>query len=184
MLRLFRVADERGTAALPLGARTGRSQALARARRRARAATRRWSTRCKALLTRPGTRGEFLLEMHELGVLGALLPEFGRVTAQHQHDLYHVYTVDVHSLFAVRRLYALRAGDLRRARSPSSRREMRELDDPLPLYLGMLLHDAGKGMGGNHSEKGQRLMAALGERLGSHRPPARRSPSSSCSSIC
>ena len=98
-------------------------------------------------------------------MLGAVVPEFGRVTAHHQHDLYHVYTVDVHTLFAVRRLYALRAGDLVEP-EPELSREMRELKDPLPLYLGMLLHDAGKGMGGNHSEKGRVLMETLGARLG------------------
>ena len=55
-----------------------------------------------------------------------------------------MYTVDVHTLFAVRRLYALRAGDLVE-QEPELSREMRDLKDPLPLYLGMLLHDAGKG---------------------------------------
>ncbi|ATB39336.1 [protein-PII] uridylyltransferase [Cystobacter fuscus] len=119
----------------------------------------------KALFARPGTRGELLFELHDMGLLGAVVPEFGRVTAHHQHDLYHVYTVDVHTLFAVRRLYTLRAGDLV-AQEPELSREMRELSDPLPLYLGMLLHDAGKGMGGDHSEKGRLLMVALGERLG------------------
>lgn len=119
----------------------------------------------KTLFARPGTRGELLFELHDSGVLGAVVPEFGRVTAHHQHDLYHVYTVDVHTLFAVRRLYALRAGDLVEE-VPELSREMRDLADPLPLYLGMLLHDAGKGMGGNHSEKGRVLMETLGERLG------------------
>jgi [protein-PII] uridylyltransferase len=119
----------------------------------------------KALLTRPDSRGAYLNEMHELGVLGAVLPEFGRVTALHQHDLYHVYTVDVHSLFALKRLYFLRAGDLQRD-EPQLSREMSQLADPLPLYLGMLFHDAGKGMGGNHSERGRALMAQVCDRLG------------------
>lgn len=118
----------------------------------------------KACFARPGTRGELLFELHDTGVLGALLPEFGRVTAHHQHDLYHVYTVDVHTLFAVRRLQALRAGDLLE-QQPELSREMRDLADPLPLYLGMLMHDAGKGLGGGHSEKGRQLMAAVAERL-------------------
>ncbi|HZA51196.1 MAG TPA: [protein-PII] uridylyltransferase, partial [Myxococcaceae bacterium] len=116
------------------------------------------------LFSRPGSRGQFLFEMHELGALGAVMPEFGRITAHHQHDLYHVYTVDVHSLFATRRLYGLRAGEAVEE-VPELSREMHELEDPLPLYLGMLLHDAGKGMGGNHSEKGRVLMVQLGERL-------------------
>jgi [protein-PII] uridylyltransferase len=119
----------------------------------------------RSLLVRSGTRGDALEQMHALGVLGALVPEFGRVTARHQFDLYHAYTVDVHSLRAVRRLYALRAGELVET-EPERTRVIRDLSDVLPLVLGMLLHDAGKGMGGDHSERGRELMASLGSRLG------------------
>jgi len=118
----------------------------------------------KHLVGRAGTRGQFLFPMHELGVLGAVLPEFARVTAHHQHDLYHVYTVDVHSLFALRRLYELRAGDLVE-KEPELSRLMRDLEDPLPLYLGMLFHDAAKGLGGNHSIRGKELISRAAERL-------------------
>jgi len=118
----------------------------------------------KALFTSPAARGAVLDEMHALGVLGALIPEFGRITAHHQNDLYHVYTVDVHTLRALRRLYALRAGDLVDV-EPDLGRRMADLPDPLPLFLGMLLHDAGKGMGGDHSVRGCELMQALGARL-------------------
>ena len=162
VVRLFHAADELGvpvyswaldqvTQALPALARARASQPVVEALR--------------ALLVRPGTRGEALEAMHALGVLGALVPEFGRVTARHQFDLYHAYTVDVHSLRAVRRLYALRAGDLVEA-EPERTRAIRDLPDVLPLVLGMLLHDAGKGMGGDHSQRGRELMAALGNRLG------------------
>src|SRR4029079_13117476 len=118
----------------------------------------------KALFTSPAGRGAVLDEMHALGVLGALVPEFGRITAHHQNDLYHVYTVDVHTLRALRRLYALRSGDLVDV-EPELGRLMADLEDPLALFLGMLLHDAGKGMGGDHSVRGKELMAVLGERL-------------------
>ncbi len=118
----------------------------------------------RALLVRQGTRGEALEAMHALGLLGVLVPEFGRVTARHQFDLYHAYTVDVHTLRALRRLYALRAGDFVET-EPERTRAIRDLADTLPLVLGMLLHDAGKGMGGDHSERGRELMAALAERL-------------------
>ncbi len=119
----------------------------------------------KALFTSPAERGAVLDEMHALGVLGALVPEFGRITAHHQNDLYHVYTVDVHTLRALRRLYSLRAGDLVDV-EPELGRLIADLEDPLGLFLGMLLHDAGKGMGGDHSVRGKELMAVLGERLG------------------
>jgi [protein-PII] uridylyltransferase len=161
-LELLRVADESGLELASL-TRDQLSQAV-RAIQAARA-TQQVVTALKALLVRPGTRGAFLVPMHELGILGAVLPEFGRITAFHQHDLYHVYTVDVHSLFALRRLYALRAGDLF-DEQPEFTREMQALEDPLPLYLGMLFHDAGKGMGGNHSQRGKELMVQVGERLG------------------
>ncbi|WNG27215.1 [protein-PII] uridylyltransferase [Cystobacter fuscus] len=162
MLDFVRTAEEHG---LPLYSwARGQAQQALPALVAARA-TPAVTAAFKALFARPGTRGELLFELHDLGLLGAVVPEFGRVTAHHQHDLYHVYTVDVHTLFAVRRLYTLRAGDLV-AQEPELSREMRELTDPLPLYLGMLLHDAGKGMGGDHSEKGRLLMVALGERLG------------------
>ncbi|MET0402642.1 MAG: [protein-PII] uridylyltransferase [Cystobacter sp.] len=162
MLDFVRTAEEHG---LPLysGARGQVAGALAALE--AARATPAVVAAFKALFARPGTRGELLFELHDMGLLGAVVPEFGRVTAHHQHDLYHVYTVDVHTLFALRRLYTLRAGDLVE-QEPELSREMRELTEVLPLYLGMLLHDAGKGLGGDHSEKGRVLMEALGERLG------------------
>lgn len=161
LLRLFRVAEEENlplhswardqvTLALPaLALANGEGEVV---------------DELKALFSRPGTRGRSLQEMHELGVLGAVLPEFGRITAHHQHDLYHVYTVDIHSLFAVRRLMALRAGDLLEE-EPALTREMQELSDPLPLYLGMLLHDCGKGLGGDHSRRGEALAEEIAVRL-------------------
>ena len=161
ILKLFRVADEQG---LPLysWAKEQVVQALP-VLCQARAAP-EVVQEMKGLLQRRDTHGQFLFEMHELGALGAVLPEFGRVTALHQHDLYHVYTVDVHTLFALRRLYALRAGDLVE-QEPQLSRQMRDLEDPLPLYIGMLLHDAGKGMGSDHSKRGAELAEALATRL-------------------
>ncbi len=110
-------------------------------------------------------RGQWLRQMHREGALGALLPEFGRVTAKHQHDLYHVYTVDVHTVFAMERLGQLRSGDLIE-QEPQLSLVAREIPRPLALSLGVLFHDAGKGMGGNHSEKGADLVRAVCERLG------------------
>ncbi|HSP78800.1 MAG TPA: [protein-PII] uridylyltransferase, partial [Myxococcaceae bacterium] len=162
ILELFRTAEEH---ALPLYSWAREQVVQSLPALEAARSTPAVTSAFKALFARPGSRGELLFELHDSGVLGAVVPEFGRVTAHHQHDLYHVYTVDVHTLFAVRRLYALRAGDLLE-QEPELSREMRDLKDPLPLYLGMLLHDAGKGLGGDHSEKGRVLMEGLGERLG------------------
>ncbi len=116
-----------------------------------------------AMFTRPGTRGRFLTAMHEVGVLERVLPEFARVTARRQIDLYHVYTVDVHSLFAVRRLLALRNGDLHvEVLTPL----MQGLAHPLGLYLGTLFHDIGKGSGKDHSTRGAEIAAAACVRMG------------------
>ncbi len=113
--------------------------------------------------TRPGTRGRFLQAMHELGVLPRVLPEFARVTARRQIDVYHVYTVDVHSLFAVRRLLALRCGDVK---EPGLGELMQRLERPLALYLGTLFHDIGKGSGNDHSMRGAQIAAEACLRMG------------------
>ncbi len=161
VLELFRVAEEEG---LPLYSWARDQVALALPHLEAANGAPEVVEALKALFARPGTRGQFLFEMHEVGALGAVLPEFGRITAHHTHDLYHVYTVDLHSLFAVRRLFQLRAGDLA-ADEPAKTRIMQELGDPLPLYLGMLLHDVGKGLGGDHSAKGAELAKRVCARL-------------------
>ena len=116
-----------------------------------------------ACFVRPGTHGRFLSLMHEVGALARFVPEFARVTARRQIDVYHVYTVDVHSLFAVRRLFALRAGDVQEeVLGPLSKRVRR----PLALLLGTLFHDIGKGLGGDHSVLGAEIAAQACARMG------------------
>jgi [protein-PII] uridylyltransferase len=93
--------------------------------------------------------------MHELDFLGKFLPEFGRVTCLVQHDLYHRYTVDEHTLRAIGALDELA---LSRGKETERYRNLYgEISDAAPLHLGLLMHDVGKGMGGNHTEKGIRL---------------------------
>jgi [protein-PII] uridylyltransferase len=116
-----------------------------------------------ACFTRPGTRGRFLTLMHEIGVLPHVLPEFARVTARRQIDLYHVYTVDVHTLFAVRRLFALRCGDVKEQVLGEL---MQRLARPLALFLGTLFHDIGKGSGKDHSVRGAEIAVEACTRLG------------------
>ena len=116
----------------------------------------------RSLFEREGTRGAFLHLMHETGVLGALVPEFGRQTGLWQHDLYHTYTVDVHSLFAVQRLMKLRAGDLP---DPVFTPRMQALERPYALYLGTWFHDIGKGLGGGHADKGAAMIPEIARRL-------------------
>ncbi|MCX8071112.1 MAG: [protein-PII] uridylyltransferase [Candidatus Binatia bacterium] len=107
---------------------------------------------------------ETLREMHQAGVLGAFLPEFGALTCMVLHDVYHIYTVDEHSLRAVQELEWLRAGKYRDS-VPLLTHVMRDIDRVDLLLLGMLLHDIGKGRGGGHSERGAAMCDGIAARL-------------------
>jgi [protein-PII] uridylyltransferase len=106
-----------------------------------------------------------LHEMHELDVLGAFLPEFANLRCMAQYDRYHIYTVDEHSLRATYRLEQLLHGEFK-GEAPLLTGVMREVDNIEVLYLAMLFHDAGKGQGGDHSNKGAALARTVAERLG------------------
>jgi len=106
-----------------------------------------------------------LAEMNSVGVLGKLLPEFGRLFCMVQRDYYHVYTVDEHSLMGVRELELLRDGEYEEL-SPLLTGAMRSCDDPSILYLAMMFHDAGKGYGSDHDERGAKMVVGIAERLG------------------
>ncbi|MEA5114393.1 MAG: [protein-PII] uridylyltransferase [Geobacteraceae bacterium] len=108
---------------------------------------------------------ETLRLMHYLGLLIRFIPEFERVYCKAQHDLYHIYTVDVHSLFAVEEIIKLWNGVHRETR-PLLTRLASEVGKRGLLLLAALLHDVGKGEGGNHAEKGAEMMPTIGRRLG------------------
>jgi [protein-PII] uridylyltransferase len=105
-----------------------------------------------------------LSEMHELGVLGRYLPEFGALTCLVQYDVYHKFSADQHSLLAVEHLEALAPG--RSAESEGAAQVFNEVEKPGLLMLGMLLHDIGKAKGHGHVAKGIPLIRALTRRLG------------------
>lgn len=106
-----------------------------------------------------------LIDMHRCGVLDAFLPEFGRVLCMVQHDLYHIYTVDQHSLRAVQEFERLRAGEFREV-LPLLTQLARDVDKIEVLLLSILFHDIGKGHGGNHSQIGSRTASEIALRLG------------------
>ncbi len=108
---------------------------------------------------------ETLEAMHRAGVLGAIIPEFGNLYARVLHDLYHIYTVDRHSLVAVRELERLRAGEFKES-APLLTEVARELDCLPLIFLALLLHDIGKGHGHDHHERGAVLTAEVCRRLG------------------
>jgi [protein-PII] uridylyltransferase len=103
--------------------------------------------------------------MTELGLLGRYIPEFGLLIGLWQQDLYHTYTVDVHSLFLVEQLRRIGRGRFSEE-LPLATKLIRELERPLVLYLSCLLHDIGKGRGGSHSAKGAALIPPICKRLG------------------
>jgi [protein-PII] uridylyltransferase len=108
---------------------------------------------------------ETLEAMHRSGVLGALIPEFGNLYARVLHDLYHIYTVDRHSLVAVRELERLRAGEFK-ATVPLLTEVAREADTVPLVFLALVLHDIGKGHGDHHHERGAALAQEVARRLG------------------
>jgi [protein-PII] uridylyltransferase len=107
---------------------------------------------------------ETLREMHACGVLGAFIPEFGRLLCMALHDLYHIYTVDQHSLKLVRELERLKAGEFKEG-FPLLTQLAREVEKVEVLYLGLLFHDIGKGLGGGHSEVGAQIARTIARRM-------------------
>ena len=106
-----------------------------------------------------------LKRMNEAGVLGRFIPEFGRVVAQMQYDMYHVYTVDEHTIRAIGILAQLERGDLSIELQVASN-VVGEVQSRISLYLSLLLHDIAKGRGGDHSEIGSHIASRLCPRLG------------------
>jgi len=115
------------------------------------------------ILRRRGRVGRTLRMMHEVGFLGRYLPEFARISLLIQHDLYHHYTIDEHTLKAVEALDELHnTTDRQRAHL---RTAFDETEDPALLYLSVLLHDIGKGRGSGHIPRGARIAERICRRL-------------------
>src|SRR5207302_7964629 len=106
-----------------------------------------------------------LRRMNEAGVFGRFIPDFGRVVAQMQYDMYHVYTVDEHTLFAIGIVHKVETGQLK-TELPVASEIMPTIASRRALYLATLLHDIAKGRGGDHSELGEKVALKLGPRLG------------------
>ena len=106
-----------------------------------------------------------LLRMNEAGVFGKFVPDFGRVVAQMQYDMYHVYTVDEHTIRAIGILHGIETGRLKDDH-PLSCEVIGEVQSRRVLYLAVLLHDIAKGRGGDHSELGADIALKLCPRMG------------------
>ncbi len=103
--------------------------------------------------------------MNQLGILSAVMPEWAPCVGRVQHDLYHVYTVDQHQLYAVAMQKRIARGELA-AEHPTATELWREVVRPGPLLLGTLLHDVGKPLGKGHAEKGAVVARQIAKRLG------------------
>ncbi|MBU2587457.1 MAG: [protein-PII] uridylyltransferase, partial [Alphaproteobacteria bacterium] len=103
--------------------------------------------------------------MNEAGVFGRFVPDFGRVNAQMQFDMYHHYTVDEHTIRAIGLLSQIERG-LLAADHPRGTREFPKLASRRALYVAVLLHDIAKGRGGDHSVLGADVAHRLCPRFG------------------
>lgn len=108
------------------------------------------------ILRQPGGITHQLRRMNRYGVLAAYIPEFGNVVGRMQYDLFHVYTVDEHTLFVVSNLRRF-ALDKYRAEHPHCNEIFPLIEKPELLYIAALMHDIAKGSGGDHSLVGEQI---------------------------
>ncbi len=123
---------------------------------------------CKAFRSILQTAGQVhpaLSQMHDLGILGRFLPEFEGLTCLVQHEFYHRYTADIHTLNTIRNLDEVFLRD--DPRHTKFRECLRESAAPTLLYLVLLLHDIGKSRGiKGHAEAGVEMSGPILDRLG------------------
>ena len=103
--------------------------------------------------------------MNEAGVFGRFVPDFGRVNAQMQFNMYHHYTVDEHTIRAIGFLNAIEKGELAEDH-PRATKEIQRLKSRRTLFVATLLHDIAKGRGGDHSVLGAEVAERLCPRFG------------------
>ena len=112
------------------------------------------------LLRAPHTLVSQLTRMRRYGVLGRYIPEFGQVIGQMQHDLFHIYTVDAHTMMVIRNMRRLfyRSSE---EKFPVAHHCIKHLPKIELLYIAGLFHDIGKGRGGDHSTLGAHDVVAF-----------------------
>ena len=118
----------------------------------------------KAILSKKGEVGRALRLMHRTDFLGRYVPEFGQLTCLVQHEFFHRYTADEHTLLCIDKLDALM-----RTNDPKLipyRRLFENLEEPFVLYLALLLHDTGRAVGARpHSEASALFAQSVAKRL-------------------
>lgn len=117
-----------------------------------------------AILNQRGNVGQVLRAMHEVDLLGKYIPEFGKLTCLVQHEFYHQYTADEHTLRCLEQL-----DRVWESKEPSRRMYVElfhSVERPFLLYLALLLHDVGKPEGhGHHTEVSTQLALRVAKRL-------------------
>ena len=106
-----------------------------------------------------------LVRMNEAGVIGRFVPDFGQIVALMQHNLYHCYTVDEHTIQALQILHHVETG-AHEDELPLATGIMPSIQARTELYVAMFIHDLGKGRGGDHSTIGAKIAKKLCPRLG------------------
>ncbi|NOR49445.1 MAG: [protein-PII] uridylyltransferase [Desulfuromonadales bacterium] len=125
------------------------------------------------ILRGPSGVAQSLRDMHHLAFLNKYIPEFKRIYCKVQHDAYHVYTVDIHSIFAVEEIEKLWSGVYQEAK-PLLTRLATDIGKPELVVLAVLFHDIGKGEGKDHSNKGADMIPKIARRLNLTREDSRR----------
>jgi [protein-PII] uridylyltransferase len=103
--------------------------------------------------------------LNESGILGRYLPDWRRIVGQMQFDTYHVYTVDVHTVQAIKVLNTIEAGTLKEV-APVASDLIDQVQSRRALYVALVLHDIAKGRGGDHSVLGAEIALHVGPALG------------------
>ena len=117
------------------------------------------------LLTSRNDPETVLRWLNEAGVFGRFIPDFGRVNAQMQFDMYHHYTVDEHTIRAIGLLARIEKGELQEDH-PLATDIIGRVQSRRAVYVSVLLHDIAKGRGGDHSVLGAEIALKLCPRLG------------------
>jgi len=124
------------------------------------------------IMRQPSGVTHALRRMNRYGILAAYIPEFGNIVGRMQYDLFHVYTVDEHTLFVIRNLRRFTVPQYGQE-FPLCSRVIRTIPKPELLHLAALFHDIAKGRGGDHSQLGAQDALAFCQRHELSNPDAR-----------